>query len=210
LPPFAPEERQTKYRDRLNRWWKKMWSQKDTGAMGRIGEETHADQARLFAVFAERKDGLELADCLVRYYENFSDLAHYTGFCRGYKVGLKVGKDEREEAIIKVIRKRPTATPKEMCELIDKHNSRFEDLNDRRRIYLKWPELRKQYSRWVDAEHIPKVKNYLVRIRKKAKEISRIQSWESLMDEHESNRRPAPKTRFTSQSGEVTSPDVDH
>jgi hypothetical protein len=190
LPPFAPEERPTKYKDRVNRWWKKMWSQKRLDAMVRIEEEMHADQARLHAVFAERADGLELADCLLRYYENVAGFAHYTGFRRGYNVGIKVGKDECEVAITRVIRKRLNATPKEICELIDKYNSRFDDQNDRRLIQLKWPELRRQYRTWAEVGHKPKVKNYLVRIRRKANEISQIQSLQRPMEEHESNRKP--------------------
>lgn len=193
MPPFAPEERATKYKDRINRWWKKMWSQKRPDAMARIEEEMHADQARLHAVFAQRADGLELADCLLRYYENVAGFAHYNGFRRGYNVGIKVGKDEREVAIVRVIRKKLRATPIEICELIDKHNSRLEDLKDKMRIPLPWPELAKHHTRWAEVKHIPKVKNYLVRIRKKANEIAQIQRLQLLMKEHASKRKQTSK-----------------
>jgi hypothetical protein len=205
LAPFSPEERLTKYGDRINRWWKRTWSQKSPDAMARIDEESRADQERLHAVFAERADGLELADCLLRFYENTAAYVYYNGFRRGYVIGVNVGKDDPGEAITKIISKRLKATPREICELIDEHNSRFDDLNDSRRIHLKWPELRRQYNRWTDVAPIPKVKNYLVRIRRQAQEISRIQNYQRLMKEHESNRKPTRKVHSAEQHTKLPS-----
>lgn len=205
MPPFAPEERLTKYKDRVNRYWKKMMSQKHPDAMAHIQEEMHADAARLFIVCGERADGAELADLIVRYYENVTAFAHYTGIRRGYNIGIEVGRDERLEAITKLISKRLEATPNEICELIDTYNSKFVDLHDKRRIYLKWPELRKKDARWADVEHIPKVKNYLVRIRKKAKRISAILSWQHLMKEHKAHRKPTRKEPPARQSNKPLS-----
>jgi hypothetical protein len=190
FPSFKPEERLTKYKDRINRWWKKTKSQKHPDAMARVDDEMRADFHRLLAVCKERADGEQLADCIVRYTENAFAFAHYTGIRRGYNIGVEVGKDQCEGAIIRVITTKLDATPGEICELIDQYNSRFDDLNDKRRIHLKWPELRRQYARWTDVEHMPKVKNYLVRARKRANQIFRIDRWHRFMREHKLNRKP--------------------
>jgi hypothetical protein len=151
----------------------------------------HRDRKRLFTVCGERidSDGRELADCILRLTENAYAYAHYTGFRRGYLVGVEIGKGGSEARIIKILRKHPSATPTEICALIDKYNSRFVDLKDSRRIHIAWPELAKKETRWTSIARLPKVKVYLGRARDRACQISYVESWHKIMREHEKNRR---------------------
>lgn len=168
--------------------WKRMKSQSNPKAMERISEEMHSDFNRFLEVCRERDDGQELADRLVRYTENAYIFAHYNGIRRGYRIGVDAAKD-KSERIIRVIATNLDATPTEICEHIDRYNSRFADINDKRWIQIKWPELRKRGYRWTEIAHIPKVKNYIVRARRRANQISRIDAWQRLMREHDSNRK---------------------
>jgi hypothetical protein len=179
-----------KYKERLRSWWKKAAGQRRPADVSRMEAEIKRDRERLFAVCRERADGVELADCILRLTENAYAYAHYAGIRRGYKIGLEVGKDVSEEKIIQVISKKLDATPTEMCELIDAYNAPFEDLKDKRCIRLdaSWPEMT-SIARWKDVASVPKVKNYLVRARNKAYQVSRIEGWQRIMREHEKNRK---------------------
>lgn len=183
------ENNKVKYKERLQKWWKKTAGQRRPEDVSRMEAEIKRDRERLFAVCRERADGVELADCILRLTENAYAYAHYAGIRRGYLIGMAVGKDGSEEKIIKILRKHLTATPTEICELIDKYNAPFTDLKDSRRIHMIWPELRKKETRWTSIASLPKVKNYLSRARDRAYQISRIEGWQTIMREHEKNRK---------------------
>lgn len=161
----------------------------------RVLAEMKRDRERLFAVCRERNDGADLVACIVRLTENSLAFAHYAGIRRGYKIGVEVGKDSEQEKIFQIVQKHLDATPTEICKLLDAHNSQFDDLRDKRCVHLRWPGLaRNGFTLWVDVASVPKVKNYLERVSKKAREIYRIQGWQRVMREHVKRRRPPKRT----------------
>jgi hypothetical protein len=178
-----------KHKERLRRWWKKTAGQRRLENVSRMEAELKRDRERLFDVCRERSDGVELAECILRLTENAYAYAHYAGIRRGYLIGLAVGKGGSEEKIIKILQKHLSATPTEISVLIDKYNAQFEDVKDSRRIHIVWPELAKKETRWTNIVSLPKVKNYLIRARDRAYQISRIEGWQAIMREHEKNRK---------------------
>lgn len=168
-----------KHRKQIREWWKRTARQFVPEEVARIQKAMAEDRQRLFRVFQERSDGGELADCLVRLVANSFSFAHYSGFRRGYLVGVQIGKDEEPSVaeIIQLLLKNPSATTAEICLALDYKG-----------VQMPWATLRKT-SRWADVATLPKVKQYISRLRQKARGLSRVQGWTRIMKEHEKRRK---------------------
>lgn len=161
-----------------HRWWKTTLRQKRPEEVARLQQQIDADQKRLYAVCRERKDtdGAELVDCIRRLIENSMAFAHYAGIRRGYKIGVQVGQTEDQPRIGALIMKNPDASTAQICTMLDE-----------KAVPMQWSELRNS-GRWPDFATMPKVKNYITRMRKIAHKIQRVQTWRQIMREHERNR----------------------
>lgn len=175
------------YRTRVaNHIWPRVMALHRPEEMHRIQEEMRRRSRRLYSAFADRPDGLELADTLRDLLEDCSLQAHYRGFRRGWLVSRKRFRSESgtakrvRAAIARLIEKHPEWTTSKIFEALD-------NIGELRVYRLK--TVPKRVTCWADVAKDPSYKMFVSRIKERIRAKWRIAGWKNLMRKHEALRR---------------------
>jgi hypothetical protein len=171
-------------------WWKKTARLHRPEEARRLEEEIRKGSSRLFSLFAERKDGVELADALRDLILNCYAFSQYKGIRRGYLIAqqlyrLESGKvgHRAKAAMVSLIEQHPTWTTKQIFAALDE--------NEKVPFY-RLAQIPKHVTRWSDVASEPTYKMFVSRIRAKVRASSRLTGWKKLMRKHEDLRRRPP------------------
>jgi len=191
----------------------------------RVDAEIKEDRERLYAHFKQQepKKQLELMQCLYRLLLSISKLASYHGILKGHQIssrGMELAEDRAKLYLVTdYLDKHPGASFQDMCEYLDRKNSRLIALRTSKKSPL-WapipPSWRKaierlgidpppsEYELWRTAlEQFPgRVEPYLSRARKLATDVRStniLRVWPRIIREHR-------KLRKTRKGGTAANP----
>lgn len=155
--------------------------------MHRLEEEMRRRSRLLYSVFAERPDGLELADTLRDLLVDHEIYAHYAGVRRGYLVAQELHKlskwrpeDEATAAIVHILRTHPNWKVKQIFAALDESEVP---------LFYRGKINEKNASRWSDVAKEPAYEMYVSRIREKVFELYRVTVWSKIIRKHTKLRR---------------------